>query len=83
MKDQDTLWNTYEISQSSSSGESISGISLGDEGVLYTDANDLQALERERGKALCQTVCLAQRRLLGGCKQFFNNGAITACLAYY
>ena len=83
MKDQDTLRNNYRISQSTSSGQSISGISLGDEGVLYTDANDLRAFERERGKALCQRVCLAQRRLLGGCKEFLNIGAITACSAYY
>ena len=81
MKDQNPLRNTCSASQSSSSGESISG-SLGDKGVLYTDANDLRALERERGKILCQMICLVQKRFLEECKQFLNNGAITACLAY-
>ena len=41
MKDQDSLWNACRASQSSFSGQDILGISLGDEGVLYTDANDL------------------------------------------
>ena len=82
MKDQDALWNICRSSQPYSFGESIPGISLGDEGVLYTDANDLRALKREGRKLLCQMDCLAQKRLLEECKEFLNNGAITSWSAY-
>ena len=83
MKNQDPLWNACRANQSSFSGERISGISLGDEGVLYTEANDLPAFERERSETLCQTIRLAQKRLLEERKRFLNNGIIAAaCWAY-
>ena len=82
MKDQDPLWNACRASQSSFSGQSILGISLGDEGVLYTDATDLRALGRGRGKQLCHIVGLAQKMFLEERRQFLNNGAITVRSAY-